>query len=115
VSKARWGIVEDVGVVVLVLVPVVHEGYSVDCPHFHHYHHFHPHPHRQRPTSARFPNWEGIERLTTISEDSHNEECELPRSTGYGTLDFLPPKRWGMGAVPNRRSGHRPPFDQRLG
>jgi len=96
VSKARRARVAGVvGVVlVLVLVPVVREGYCVDhCPHFHH------HQRRQPPPSARSPNWEGIERLTTISEDSHDEGCEPRRSTGCRTFDSphrqgtQPPKR----------------------
>jgi len=73
VSKAKR--VRVGGVVGVVLVPGVHAGYCVDhFPHFRHPHHHHHPLHRRRPTSVRFPNWEGIERLTTtISEDSHDE------------------------------------------
>ena len=121
-SKVRRERVDGVvGVVlVLVLVPVVHGGYCVDhFPHFHH--HPHHHPRRRWPTVARSPNWEGFEPTPTITADSHDGGFEPHRSKGFGTLDSLPrqgtrrPKRWGMGELANTRSGHRCPFDQRLG
>jgi len=114
-SKAKRERVEGVVVVVLVLVPGGHGEYS-DVPHYHHFHHPH-HQRRRWPTIARSPNWEGIERPTaTITEDSRDGGFEPHRSKGFGTLDSPPqlePK--GMGEIANTRSGHRYPFDQRLG
>ena len=117
-SKARWGI--GVGVV-LVLVPVFHEGYY-HVLHSHHSHHYHlHHPRRRRPTRVHSPNWVGIERLTTITEDSRDEGCAPRPLKGCEKLDSLPQKgtrpqkRWGREAVPHKRSCLRRPFDQKLG
>ena len=83
----------------------------------HHHHHYHHQPRQQRPMWD-YPYGAWV-RLKT-KRDCPFGACALLWKA-FGTLDYprrrgtRPQKRWGMGETPNKRRGHRIPFDPSLG